>query len=333
VVAEMSTPTEEITVDLDAVPGAEVAERSQVAPDGSRTAPDAVKVEVAEAPKTEKAPKKDAPGVITPDEGVEKLKKQLEDEKSARVAAQTEAREAREAEARARNDTQSTQLDLVKGAIASVTAANDALEERYASALSTQDYAGAAKIQRELASNEAKLVDLNRGQKALESAPKAAPVRTATDKVEQFARASESQGFPRSAAWLRAHPDFVRDEAKNRRLIAAHDLALAEGYAADSNEYFASVEETLRIAPASQEIKVETDPTADAARPSTSRPSRQTAPPSAPVSRSGNGTGGSRQNVVTLTPEQVEIAKMMGQTPEEYAKELVAIRKEREKYN
>ena len=200
----------------------------------------------------------------------------------------------------------------------------DPVERRQLAKLAAQDYAAAAKAQREMSANEAKLNDLNRGKTAMENAPKAQP-RVPDDPVERVAQ----QLTPQSAAWVRAHPEYARDPAKYRKMVAAHELAMADGFKADTPEYFASVEDTLRIPSQRQETHVvEVDPTADAARPSTTRPSRQTAPPSAPVSRSGNGTGASRPNVVRLTAEQVEIAKMMGQTPEEYAKQVMLLRQE-----
>ena len=199
-----------------------------------------------------------------------------------------------------------------------MTQANDTLEEKYAAALAAQDYPAAAKAQREMSANEAKLNDLNRGKTAMENAPKAQP-RVPDDPVERVAQ----QLTPQSAAWVRAHPEYASDPAKYRKMVAAHELAMADGFSPDTPEYFASVEDTLRIPSGRQEVRIE-DPTADAARPAASV-SRQTAPPSAPVSRSGNGTGASRQNIVRLTSEQVEIAKMMGMTPEEYAKQVVAL--------
>jgi hypothetical protein len=319
----MSTTAEEVTVDLDALEGSEVGERSQVGPDGNRIGTDDIKIEIADQVKPEKAPKKDAAQVLTPDEGLEKLKKQLEDEKSARIVAETQAREARQAEAAAKNENQGTQLDLVKSAIASVTSENDSLEEKYGQMLAAQDYAGAAKVQRQMSSNEAKLIDLTRGQKALESAPKTQP-RAVQDPLEQLC----SQLTPQSGAWVRSHPEYARDPAKYRKMVAAHEMAMADGFTADTPEYFASINDTLRI-PARADTLSSADPTTDAARPSTSRPSRQASPPSAPVSRSGNGTGGSRQNIMTLTPEQVEAAKMSGMTPEEYAKQVLLIQKEK----
>jgi len=319
----MSTTEAEIQVDLDLPEGGEVAERSQVAPDGTRVDAKDVKIEVAATPEPEKASKRAENPALTPDEGLKKLQKQLETERQARLDAERRAREAAEGEARAANKVQSTELDFVKTGIESLTAANDALEEKYAVALSASDFAGAAKIQRTLAANEAKLNDLERAKTNMEKAPKATP-RVSDDPVERIASQLTSQ----SAAWVRAHPEYARDPAKYRKMVAAHELAMADGFSPDTPEYFASVEDTLRIAPARQEVQIDADPTADAARPSTTRPSRQTAPPSAPVTRSGNGTGATRRNVVTLTPEQVEIAKMMGQTPEEYARQVVLLRQE-----
>jgi len=312
----MSTTEAEISVDLDAVEAAEAAKKAKNDAPADEVVIEEPKTEPKVAPAADKA-------VLTPDEGLKKLQKQLDDEKSARIAAENRAREAAAGEARAKTESHGTQLDLVKSAIASLTQANDALEEKYAAALASQDYPAAAKAQREMSANEAKLNDLNRGKTAMENAPKAQP-RQADDPVERVA----SQLTPQSAAWVRAHPEYARDPAKYRKMVAAHELAMADGFAADTPEYFASVEDTLRIPSGRQEVKIDEDPSADAARPSTTRPSRQTAPPSAPVTRSGNGTGATRSNVVTLTAEQVEAAKLNHMTPEEYARQVVLLRQE-----
>ena len=317
----MSTTEAEVTVDLDAVEAAEAAKKAVDAGADGKKPPDEPIIETTEGGEPEKKPKKDAAQVLTPDEGLKKLQKQLEDERVARIAAENRAKEATAAEVRARTESHGTQLDLVKSAIASLTQANDTLEEKYAAALAAQDYPAAAKAQREMSANEAKLNDLNRGKTAMENAPKAQP-RVPDDPVERVAQ----QLTPQSAAWVRAHPEYASDPAKYRKMVAAHELAMADGFSPDTPEYFASVEDTLRIPSGRQEVRIE-DPTADAARPAASV-SRQTAPPSAPVSRSGNGTGASRQNIVRLTSEQVEIAKMMGMTPEEYAKQMVLLRQE-----
>ena len=81
---------------------------------------------------------------------------------------------------------------------------------------------------------------------------------------------------------------------------------------ADSEDYFANVETLLgvRKAPAAEE------PLSSASR-------RSTPPPAAPVSRETRGG-----NVVRLTSEEREMADMMKMTPEEYAKNKVALKKE-----
>jgi hypothetical protein len=318
----MSTTESEIQVDLDLVEAAEAAKKSAEGGVDGKKPPDEPVIEVVEGGEPEKKPKKADTAVLTPDEGLKKLQKQLDDEKSRRIAAEQQARESDAAAARAKTESQGTQLDLVKSAIASLTQANDALEEKYATALASQDYAAAAKAQREMSANEAKLNDLNRGKTAMENAPKVQP-RPVDDPVERIA----SQLTAKSAAWVRAHPEYATDPAKYRKMVAAHELAMADGFVAESPEYFASVEDTLRITSGRQDVTLDVDPTADAAQPA--RPSRQTAPPSAPVSRSGNGTGATRRNVVTLTPEQVEMAKMMQMSPEEYAKQVMAIKAEK----
>lgn len=265
--------------------------------------------------------------VLTPDAGLEKLKKQLADEQAARQDAERRAQEAAEGEARARGDAQASQLDQLKIAITQTTQANDTLEAKYAEALAAQDFAAAAKINREMATNSARLLALENGKDRLEKAPKPTP-RVPTDPVEQFV----SNMSPQSAAWVRAHPEYVRDAKKNRQMIAAHELALSRDIKADTDEYFESIEETLRLKKAeaprredpTNDPENEIDPMADTAKPV----QRKASPPAAPVSRSGNGTGGGQSNRITLTRAQVEAAQASGLTLEEYAKNVAALKKE-----
>lgn len=306
----MSTTTDEIKIDLDDIDAKKAAAAAKDAKKEPATAAigaDEVKI--------------DAKSTLTPEEGLEKLKKQLADEQVARSAADKLAREASEGEARAKAEAQTSQLDLVTSAIGTLTQQNDALEVRYAEAMSAQDFAGAAKAQREMSTNAAKLVRLEEGKVNLEKAPKPIP-RAPADPVERFA----SQLTPRSAAWVREHPEFVRDGAKNRQMLAAHELAIARGEVADTDGYFASIEDTLRLTARPDPKLADGDSPilSDAAKATSTRTA---APAGAPVSRSGNG-GGSRPNVVRLTAEQREIAKLNGMTDEEYAREVVALQKE-----
>src|SRR6266571_1694187 len=200
----MATIETEVKIDLDAV-DAEAAKKDKT----SQKADENTAIEVVHAKETPKTPDKD---VLTPDAGLEKLKKQLEDERTARQAADRRAAEASKSEVEARTEVQITQLDIVKNAIETV---ND---------------------------NSARLLQLENGKSALEKAPK--PIaRAVTDPIDEFA----GRLSPRSGAWVRAHPEFVRDPQKNRQMLAAHELALARGIAADTDDYFESIEDTLRL--------------------------------------------------------------------------------------
>jgi hypothetical protein len=304
----MSTSTDEIKIDLDEIDAKAAEKPAKRAPKKDEPAPAALETPAPAASDTEK--------------GIEKLKKQLADEKSAREAAEARAREAESGEVAAKTDVQATQLDLVKNAITTVTQASDVLEGKYAEAAAAGDWASAAKIQRELAGNAARLLQLENGKVALEKAPKPT-ARPALDQVEEFA----NRCTPKSADWVRAHPEFVRDNNKNRQMIAAHELAIGRGMKADTPEYFTDIEDTLRIAkrdPVPENGHDDESALTEAARPVSER---SPPPAGAPVSRSGSGNG-SRPNVVRLSADEREIAKLNGMTDEEYARQKVALQKE-----
>jgi hypothetical protein len=312
---------DDLEVDFDAIDRKVAEGRAQSAtPEPKATAKPADEpiVEVIDAPAA-KMP------ILKPEDGLEKLRLQLEAEKTARLAsdsarqvAEQHAREASQAEVEARTKTQGTELEFLTTAIASVTQQTDALESRYAEAMAAQDYAGAAKAQREMATNAAKLQRLEEGKSALEKAPKPQP-RQFVDPVERFASTLDAP----SAAWIRSHPEYVRDPKKNRALMAAHNLTESEDIRAGSPEYFARIEETLKLRQPDPVIDDIPEPVVAAQ----ATGGRRAAPASAPVSRAGSGQG-SRPNTVRLTSEEVEMAKMMDMTPEQYARQKVALQRE-----
>jgi hypothetical protein len=321
----VSTTTEELEVKIDDGDSLSVDGEH-----GAKKLPDGKEAAAADS--------KDAKTEVSPDEGLEKLKKQLDDERAradkeriARLAAESDAQAARESEAKAKGDAQGSQLDMVKTAIATATGNIDTLKGKLAAALEANDYAAAAEVQYAMSENASNLSSLKQAQSHLEKAPKPeVRPRNPGPNVESFAAEVAKNGYPRSAAWVRAHGEYITDPAKHRKMIAAHELALADGIAADTDEYFKSIEETLKIkAPAREEPRLDDDATADTA--AVAKGGRDSAPASAPVARSGSGTNGTsngaRQRSMTLTPEQIEAAAISGVTPEEYAKNLLAIQK------
>jgi hypothetical protein len=299
----MATQTDEIKIDLDAIDDAPKVKKNGAAEP-------AIKVEPKPAPAD--------PVVLKPEDGLAKLQKQLDDERSAREAAERDAQEARQNEVNARAQSQGDQLALVTTALESVKTSQKGLKADYAAALAAQDFEKVAEIQEQMSDNSARMIQLDAGKKQLEKAPK--PVaRQPTDMVEQFV----STMTPQSASWVRSHPEYVRDPKLNRRMIRAHEDAIDEGVKADTPEYFASIEKTLGLT----QVKVDDTPAGDDALSGAAAATSRRSPPAAPVSRGGNGTG-SRPNVVTLSADEVEMAKATGQTPEEYARNKMALRKE-----
>lgn len=301
----MAANTDEIKIDLDAI-DEKVAKPAKGAPKAADT-PE-IKIEEAAKPAAE---------VLKPEDGLAKLQKQLDDERAARIESDRRAAESSAAEVAARTESQDNRLHLVTTALEAKKNANAALKSRYMEARAANDLDAEFEIQQEMSKNSAEIIQLESGKKALEAAPKPKP-RPSTDPVEQFV----SEMSPKSAAWVRSHPEYVRDDKLNRKMIRAHEDAIDDGIKADTPEYFASIERTLGLTT----VKIE-DPAADDALSAAAAPTRRAAPASAPVTRSGNGAG-TRPNVVTLTREEVEMAEMMGQTPEEYAKNKQALKKE-----
>ena len=166
-----------------------------------------------------------------------------------------------------------------------------------------------------LADND--LRQLQTGRQQYEAVGKQ-PVKPA-DPVESLA----SQLTQRSADWVRSHPEYARDPAMTRRMVRAHEDAVDEGLKADTDEYFAFVETKLKIRK-SEAPKQEESALSEASAPT----QRRSAPPAAPVSRSGTGTGGTRSNVVSLNSAEREHARAMGMTDREYAIQKQALIKE-----
>lgn len=275
----------------------------------------AVEVAKAEEPET---PTQELP----PEIGIRELKFQLEQEKLARAEADKRAREAAEREFQAKNEVNNTNLTLINNAIGNVRQETDYLKANYRDAMSVGDYDRAAEIQQRMADNSAKLLQLENGKTAMEtqvqnSVPQ---YQQPIDPVEALA----SQLSPRSAAWIRQHPQFATDQRLFQKMIAAHNLAMADGISPDSDDYFDVIEDTLKVNRSSTSVSVENtvDPTYEAAK----VVQRRTSPPAAPVSR--NAAPGTRPNVVRLTSEEREIAKMMKMTEQEYAQNKVALQRE-----
>ena len=249
---------------------------------------------------------------------LEALKKQLEEERKGRQEAMRRASEAEQSAYAAQGEVQDTSLHLVSNAIDTVRQNNNILKSNYREAMAMQDFDTAADIQAEMSANAARLLQLEQGKQALENQPRQpAPKPYQADPVEALA----SQLSPRSAEWVRRNPQYATDPRLYQKMIAAHNLAMADDIPADSDDYFDAIEDTLRMR--RQDNSRDYDAMADAAKPT----QRRSAPPAAPVSRSGGG-GGSKPDRVTLSAAEREMASMMGMTIDEYGRNKLILQKE-----
>lgn len=263
-------------------------------------------------------------GEISPDQGIKELRAKLEQEQIARAEAEKRAREMQHHATRANMEVQDTNLQLIHSAMDNVKRNSDILKQHYAAALQAGAFDKAAEIQEHMAINSAKLLQLENGRAALQAKleqQQNQPAPQIADPVEQVA----SQLSPRSAAWVRNHPQCITDKRLYQKMVGAHNIAVADGYSPDTDEYFDFIEQQMgfRKAPARvTEIEVD-EPLSAASAPAQKRG----APPPAPSSRAASGSGGSK-NVVRLSSEEREMAQMMGMTPEEYGKNKLALKRE-----
>lgn len=268
-------------------------------------------VEVSDEPVAAAEPERPIAAEEDPAKALAELRAQLEQERRARIEAETRARQAS-------TEVEDSNLQLVTGAIETMQREQGILKGQLKEAMSVGDFDRAAELQEAMSNNAAKLLQLENGREAMKVRPRQEPVQRHSDPVEQFA----SQLSPRSADWVRKNPQFVTDPRLNQKMIAAHNLAVADGHVPDTDGYFSAIEDTLRVR---RVEPAQSEPTTESPLSSAAKPVARAAPPAAaPVNRGSNG----RSNIVRLTRAEADTAKMLGMTETEYAKHKLALQKE-----
>jgi hypothetical protein len=276
---------------------------------------------VAEVSKPVKEAKVAANDEQTPEEGIAELRERLEQEKKARIEAENRANQAQQSAHKASQDVQDSNLQLITGAIDKIKRETGYNKAEYRDALASGDYDKAADIQEMMSLNSAKLLQLENGRVSLEN-KLAQPQKVEphySNPVEEIAQTLS----PRSAAWVRAHPECITNPRLYENMVKAHNKALDDGYIPDSEAYFDMIETRLGFKNRNSQDDGEDVVLSAASSPSQKR----SAPPAAPTTRTASGTG-NRTTTVRLDANQREMASMMGMTPEEYATNMVALRKE-----
>lgn len=230
----------------------------------------------------------------------EDSKKREQAERYARQQAEQYAFEQAQKAQYAQADAQDNRLRTVLNAIEATEQSASNSERAYADAVSVGDHVAAAKAQRLMAQAEAHLLHLQNAKSEMEEYLNSVrtegrvqePQRPRFDPQPQQpvdpVEAVASQLSPKSAAWVRAHPETVKQIDK---LHAAHQAATKlQGLVSESPEYFRYVEESLGLTPSKSSKKaMASAPVSNSSSMSSSR-------------SSGNG------NTMVLSPAEVEQA-------------------------
>ena len=251
----------------------------------------------------------------------EDQKRRADAERQARQQAEQYAYEQSQKAQYAQYDAEGNRLQTYINAIEATEQAANNAEKAYADAMAAGDYAAAGRAQRAMASAEAHLLRLQREKEQAEYAiesmrtegrvqapqrPNFAPQDGPVDQLEAMA----ARLTPKSAAWLRSHPEAANQVEK---LTAAHAAAVQlKGLTPETPEYFRYVEKKLGIGQPEQRME--------------SKPSKK-AMASVPVQSSSGVTSRSSGNSSTmiLSPAEVEMAMLAEpELPREKALETYA---------
>jgi hypothetical protein len=204
---------------------------------------------------------------------------------------------------RERGDREDAEYNSILTAIAAEQSTIEKATADYAAAASVGDWNAAAQAQRAMAIAGSRLDRLEDGKRTFDSKrqevaarPAAEPVRQAPTFEQQIAQ------LPQQAQqWLRNHPEFITDPAKNRKIQTVHGyLTDNKGLTAFSDAYFDAMNSEFGFTnePAAREPPAQQQP-------------RRSMPMTAPVSREvpTAASGTRKQSSMRLTEEERKVAR------------------------
>ena len=235
----------------------------------------------------------------------ERADKAERDAADARKLADQRAREHQEALKRAT----SLESDVINGGLSAAQNELAAAKAELQRAGEAGDWKAMAEAQARIARSSAQVVSLESGAAEIAERKEQAKVEPRQEQPRAqdpiAAIDSNPQLLPAEKEWLKAHPDAVMDQRRNNELSVGYDRAMKKGLVRGTPAYFAELEDFMGY----------------------KQPELNNGEPSvqAPVTRmERGGDGRPSQNTIRLTPEQREIAKNMGVSDIEYAKQVAA---------
>lgn len=214
------------------------------------------------------------------------------------TAAEAEATRARVRVSDLEKQVVSKDGETIKAGLDSVNAVMNAAKAELKQAIEEGDADKVVAANVKIANAASEAAQLRQAEQELKNVKVAepSPVESA-DPVEQAA----SRMSPKSAAWVREHPDCITDPRKNALMMAGHHEALANGFSVDSDEYFETIEGKFK-APERKATKIDKDDDVEAEEDFTTG-RRPVAPVAPGATAGGSGGNGARQTVKLTAAE------------------------------
>lgn len=256
----------------------------------------------------------------TTDPDAKKLQEQLEATIAAQKASDERERIANERAAKAeretvqarkeadteRKRTAALEGDVITGGLTAAQNERDAAKAALQTAGEAGDWKAIAEAQSQIGRAEAKILTFESGaaEVASRKEERQPEPRQEQQRVDPIAAIDSNPNLlPAEKEWLKAHPDAVLDGARNNELSVGYTRALKKGLVRGTPAYFAELENFMGY-----ESKTDDGST------------QVQAPPSR---NERDASGRPSNNRITLSPEEREMAKSMGVSEIDYAKNKV----------
>ena len=243
------------------------------------------------------------------DERREKERAIREREEAIRVA-QTRDQEVRQLRQRIGHNEQA----FIKEAEKSATTDLNIAKERMKQAFETGDADKITEAQEALTDAKLKLQNISRVKPTLQEPEE----RVETPQQTQAPQPSAPSPDPKAEAWRDKNTWFGVDEEMTALALGLHEKLVRSGVDPRTDEYYRRVDETMRkrFPEAFDDAEEDEQPqTKQAQKPARTKPANVVAPV----------TRGTAPRQVRLTPTQVAIAKRLGLSNEQYARELMKL--------
>jgi hypothetical protein len=244
------------------------------------------------------------------DERREKEAAMREKEEALRFA-QARDQELRQVKERATKNEKAFLREVAKYADYELVVAKDKLKQAYESG----DSELITNAQEKLTDAKLRLQNLQRYQPSLQESEER------VEQIQQVATpqsAPEPQADPKATAWRDKNTWFGVDEEMTALALGLHEKLVRSGIDPRTDEYYRRVDDTMRkrFPEAFDDAEEEEKPqTKQAQKPARTKPATVVAPV----------TRGTAPRQVRLTPTQVAIAKRLGLSNEQYARELMKL--------